>query len=169
MSLMFDDERILERGGMYETDNHINYAQRLLKSMFSAISGLSLTLYIYYKISHTNKAPTNLFKCSTSMEIIGCMLQRLVQRSRCWWMILSTPSVMSHHYQMQFHCGSSNVHMLKNVQKQQGAKEFGLYAIAANATSIALGKDPLKIVYNEARLCHHLIKCFRKETLELFS
>ena len=57
--------------------------------------------------------------------------------------------------------------MLKNVRKQQGAKECGLYAIA-NATSIALSRDPLKIVYNEAQMRHHLIECFRNGNLELF-
>ena len=40
---MFDDKRILERGGKL-TDKHINYAQGILKSMFSAVNGLHLTL-----------------------------------------------------------------------------------------------------------------------------
>ena len=40
---MFDDIRILERGGKL-IDKHINYAQRLLKSMFFAINNLCLIL-----------------------------------------------------------------------------------------------------------------------------
>ena len=58
--------------------------------------------------------------------------------------------------QTQFHCSPSNIHVLKNVQKQQGGRECGLIAIA-NATSIALG---LKIVYNEAQMRQHLVDCF---------
>ena len=43
MSLMIDDKRTLEIGGKL-IDKHINYAQRILKSMFSAINDLRLTL-----------------------------------------------------------------------------------------------------------------------------
>ena len=35
MSLMFDDKQILERGGKL-TDKHINYAQRILKSIHTS-------------------------------------------------------------------------------------------------------------------------------------
>ena len=57
MSLMFDNKRILERSGKL-TDKHINYAQRILKSMFSAINGLCLTL-----------VQDKLYKQSTSKSI----------------------------------------------------------------------------------------------------
>ena len=53
------------------------------------------------------------------------------------------------------------------MQKQQGAKERGLYAIV-NATSIAISKDPMKIVYNDAQMHHHIIECFRNGNLEWF-
>ena len=43
----------------------------------------------------------------------------------------------------QFQCAASNITIQKNVQKQQGGRECGLYAIA-NATSLAYGKDPIK-------------------------
>ena len=38
-------------------------------------------------------------------------------------------------------------------------KKYGLYIIA-NATSIALGKDPLKLHYNEALMREHLSTAF---------
>ena len=94
MSLMFDDKRILERGGKL-IDKHINYAQRLLKSMFSAINGLHLILLQDKPCRQST---------SNSIQILhingdhGCVLQQLVQRSRCCCMILGTPSVISHHY-----------------------------------------------------------------------
>jgi len=56
---------------------------------------------------------------------------------------------------------------LKGVQKQQGRKECGLYAIA-NAISIALGKDPLKLHCNEALMREHLVRCFSNKDLEQF-
>ena len=43
ISLNIDDKKILEHGEML-TDKHINFAQRLLKEMFSGINGLQLTV-----------------------------------------------------------------------------------------------------------------------------
>ena len=165
MYLMFDDNRILERGGKL-IDKHINYSQRMLKSMFSAINGLCLTLLQDkpYKQSTSDSIQIlhingDHWVCATT---VGTKKQVLVYDS--WYTKCDEPSLSI--LQKQLHCSSSNVHILKNVQKQQGAKECGLHAIA-NATSIALSKDPLKIVYNEAQMCHHLVKCFRKETFSL--
>ena len=92
MSLMFDDKQILERVGKL-TDKHTNYIQRILKSMFPAINGLYLTLLQ----DKPHKQST-----SNSIQILHingdhwCMLQQLVQRSRCWYMTLGTPIGMSH-------------------------------------------------------------------------
>ena len=60
---------------------------------------------------------------------------------------------------MQFWCSLSNISVLKGAQKQQRGKECGLYAIA-NATSIAFGKNPLKLNYNEVLMREHLLHCF---------
>jgi len=67
----------------------------------------------------------------------------------------------------QFHCSPSDINVLENVQKQQGGKEYGLCAIA-NATSIAFGKDLLKIRYNESLIHEHRTQCFSSSNLELF-
>ena len=45
---------------------------------------------------------------------------------------------------VQFRCSASNISIIKSVQKQHGGKECGLYAIA-NDTSVAFGKDPVKM------------------------
>jgi len=54
----------------------------------------------------------------------------------------------------------------KNVQKQRGGCECGLYAIA-NSTSLAYGKDPIKMTYTELAMCEHLIHCLSEMKLEL--
>lgn len=67
----------------------------------------------------------------------------------------------------QFRCSPSNIIVLKGVQKQQGGKECGLYAIA-NATSIAFGRDPLELSYNEVAMRKHLVEYFSCQDLKPF-
>ena len=55
----------------------------------------------------------------------------------------------------------------KSAQKQLRGKECGLYAIA-NATSIAFGKYPVKMTYQESVMRAHLCHCFSEKTLEVF-
>ena len=68
----------------------------------------------------------------------------------------------------QFRCSPSNISILKGVQKQLGRKECGLYA-TANATSIALRKDPLKLSYTDMLMREHLIHCFSNKNSNLAS
>ena len=133
MSLMFDDNGILERGGKL-IDKHINYAL-LQDNPYKQSTSNSI------QILHINGGH---WVCATT---VGTKKQVLVHDS--WYTKCDEPSLSI--LQKQFHCSSSNVHILKKVQKQQGAKECGLHAIA-NAISITLSKDPLKIVYNEAQM-----------------
>ena len=67
----------------------------------------------------------------------------------------------------QFHCTASNISILQSVQKQLGGKECDLYAIA-NATSVAFGKDPGKMTYQESVMHAHLCHCFSEKNLEYF-
>ena len=67
----------------------------------------------------------------------------------------------------QFRCSPSNITIQKNVQKQQGGSECGLYAIA-NATSLAYGKDPVSMTYIESTMREHLLHCLFEMKLELF-
>ena len=55
----------------------------------------------------------------------------------------------------QFQCLASNITIIKDVQKQLGGKECALPTIA-NATSVAFGKDPSKMAYQESVMHEHL-------------
>ena len=116
MSLTFDDKQILERGDEL-TDKHINYAQRILKSMFPAINGLRLTLL--QDKPHKNSTSNSIqilhingdhWVCATT---VGTKKQVLVYDS--WYTKWDEPSLSI--LQKQFRCSPSNVHILKNVQK----------------------------------------------------
>jgi len=67
----------------------------------------------------------------------------------------------------QFWCNSHSIKELKEVQKQETGTECGLNAVA-NATSIAFGMDPTKIVYNETCTREHLVHYFSQKDLEPF-
>ena len=67
----------------------------------------------------------------------------------------------------QFRCAASNITVLRNVEKQQGGRECGLYAIA-NATSLAYEKDPIKMTYKELAMRDHLVHCLSELKLEVF-
>ena len=52
-------------------------------------------------------------------------------------------------------------------QKQKGAKDCGLFAIAC-AAAIAFGVDPAKLKLNQEALRLHFVNCLKKEELSLF-
>ena len=53
------------------------------------------------------------------------------------------------------------------VQQQEGTQDCGLFCIA-NAYSVAMGKNPRNIDYNQSTMRSHLEECFEKEELSLF-
>ena len=58
------------------------------------------------------------------------------------------------------------INMVK-VQKQQGTKDCGLFAIAM-MTSLAHDEDPSDITYDQSKFRSHLIKCFVAQQLTTF-
>ena len=54
-----------------------------------------------------------------------------------------------------------------NIQKQQGFKDCGLFAIA-NATSICYGDDPMALVYEQHGMRQHLLNCLEKGEMTTF-
>ena len=54
-----------------------------------------------------------------------------------------------------------------NSQKQEGASECGLFALA-NATAIAFGLDSSNINFNQAAMRAHLVQCFKEGKMALF-
>ena len=68
--------------------------------------------------------------------------------------------------QTQLHCSSSNINV-KDVQKQIGATDYGLFAIA-NATTIAFKGDPSQTSYDQSLMHYHLLNCFITKTMKPF-
>ena len=53
------------------------------------------------------------------------------------------------------------------VQKQNGSKDCGVFAIAM-MTSIAYGEDPQNVTYDQDNLRVHLLDCFTRKNMVLF-
>ena len=54
-----------------------------------------------------------------------------------------------------------------NVQRQIGANDCGLFAIA-NVTSLCLGSDPHLLRYDQSQMRNHLCKCFENNLMTVF-
>ena len=167
ISLTNNDKDLLVHGEKL-LDKHINLAQRILKLKFPKINGLRLTLLQ----DKPHKGPTDnalqIFHiggdhwvCATT---IGTSAKKVLVYDSAYMRWDDTAISL---LKKQFRCSASNIAIVKGVQKQHGGKECGLYAIA-NATSVAFGKDPSKMAYQELVMREHLCHCFSKETLEIF-
>ena len=167
ISLTNYDKDLLVHGEKL-SDKHINLAQRILKIEFPKINGLQLTLLQ----DKPHKEPTDnalqIFHtggdhwvCATT---IGTSGKKVLVYDSAYTRWDDTAVCL---LKKQFRCSSSNIVIVKSVQKQHGGKECGLYAIA-NATSVAFGKDPSKMTYREAVMREHLFHCFSEEKLEIF-
>ena len=165
ISLMNDDRRILETEEML-TDKHIIFAQRLLKLSFPEINLLRLTVLQdkehkeptmnSIQILHVNE---NHWVCAATTAK-GKQVN-VYDSSFGKWDQASYKAL-----QTQLHCSSSNINV-KDVQKQIGATDYGLFAIA-NATTIAFKGDPSQTSYDQSLMHYHLLNCFITKTMKPF-
>ena len=163
--LTMNDKQIIE-SGMCLMDQHINFAQRLLRRQFPNLNGLQLTLL--------QDKP----HCQPTVNAL-----QILHIKKCHWIVAFTKNkgklvyVYDSTYssvdqaaaktiQTNFHCSMLSIRLMKS-QKQVGAEDCGLFAIAS-ATSLAFGEDPSTREYCQAKMRTHLVKCFVNEHFELF-
>ena len=147
-------------------DQHINFAQRLLRHQFPNLNGLRLTLL--------QDKP----HCQPTVNAL-----QILRIKKCHWIVAFTKNkgklvyVYDSTYssvhqaaaktiQTNFHCSMLSIRLMKS-QKQVGAEDCGLFAIAS-ATSLAFGEDPSTREYCQAKMRTHLVKCFVNEHFEWF-
>ena len=63
--------------------------------------------------------------------------------------------------------GSSVIYKLPNIQKQEGIKDCGLFAIAI-ATDIAFGNTSSVFQFQQSKLRPHMKECFEKQCISRF-
>ena len=168
-SLQENERLIIEQGGEL-TDKHIGFAQKLTKAQFTLIGGLKSTLL--QQKSMKGACTTN------TIQIIHCKKQG-------HWIVASTkwckPGDVNI-YDMLFSKldaeGRTTVKQMfglkqmkcinmVNVQKQEGSRDCGLFAIAM-MTSLAYDEDPSAITYDQSKMRSHLIECFVAQEFTTF-
>ena len=68
---------------------------------------------------------------------------------------------------MRLQTGQCTDIVMVGTQRQTGAQDCGLFAIAF-AISIAFGQDPAKTTYDQSGMREHLIRCFNKKAIQVF-
>ena len=151
------------------TDIHINGACALLREQNPEIGGMESTLYQQY--DRALMQPTNAIQILhinsnhwAVMSTLGCE-QNIIEYYDSLYnnISLSTKSTITKLLQPK----ESFTVRIKNVAKQLGGTECGLYAIAY-CVSLANGQDPSGIVYDQREMRQHLISCFENKRLTLF-
>ena len=159
---------LIVTNGKELTDLHINAYQNLLKNTYPTIGGLQNTLFqslkpLHYKLSG---------QALQILHIRGCHWATLsIQGGRVEIYDTSFTSLNGDTLQTIFQLLRWKTNPLKinlmNTAKQSGSTDCGLYA-AAVTTCLALGMDPLAVVFRQQDLRDHFLKVLRTGQIEPF-
>ena len=163
------DRKILATGEKL-TDQHMNFAQTLLRLQFPELNGLQSTLY--QSRSTALKANRNALQIIHSRGdhwIVATTIECDLGEVRVFNSVYESQDDETH--QTIRRMFGSNTSLLQvstvNALKQQGGNDCGMFAIAIS-TCLAFGGDPTKMVICQARMRDHLLKCFEDKLLTQF-
>ena len=163
------DRKILATGQKL-TDQHMNFAQTLLRLQFPELNGLQSTLY--QSRSPALKANRNALQIIHSHGdhwIVATTIECDLGEVRVFDSVYASQDDETHQtIQIMF---GNNTSLLQvstvNALKQQGGNDCGVFAIAIS-TCLAFGGDPTKMVICQARMRDHLLQCFEDKLLTQF-
>ena len=150
------------------TDREINHSQKLLKVQFPKLNGLRLTLcqesplneptrnwlQIIYCQRRKHWITTTTISCNDGMVKVYDSFYRHLDES--------TKKIL-----YQVFPNDTNIKVVRTSQKQEGAKDCGLFAIAF-ATSLAYGVDISATTFDQPKMTLHLARCFTENKLTIF-
>uniref|UniRef100_A0A1X7V3B4 Ubiquitin-like protease family profile domain-containing protein n=1 Tax=Amphimedon queenslandica TaxID=400682 RepID=A0A1X7V3B4_AMPQE len=154
------------------TQDHIYYAQELLKTQFPTINGLHSTLL-------QNKPVTNKEDLKDKLQIVHCNGNHWIAASNIKCDADCDVAIYDSIYRALndeaetvicnlFQVGKQKPKIkVMNCQKQIGGMDCGLFAVAF-ITSIAHGQEPAKLQYLQDEMRNHLVKCFKAQKMEPF-
>lgn len=163
------DKTSILKGEMLN-DEHVSFAQQLLKVQLSSLKGLCSTLFQSKKQSLTECRQALQIVHSRGNNWIAALTVNIndgtvhVYDSVCDTLDEDTKSIIS----AMFH--STQFHHAKLVvptQKQKGGRDCGLFSIA-NITAIAFNLDPTTITFDQTIMREHLVQCMEKHALMPF-
>ena len=160
-----NDKRIIQSGEEL-TDNHVNFAQRLLKKQYPGLNGLESTLYL------------------TRSDPLSCThnYMQIVFSRNSHWIVIATLGCLPGHvnvYDSLYddvdkpterlikHLFGSRVQytVQDSVPKQQGYRDCGLYAIA---TCVCLASCCQPYHFDQKNMRRHLVNCFEQKAFNRF-
>lgn len=165
MILRENDKHAIENGECL-TDEHINFAQRLLKNQFPKINGLRLTLLQGKAHNQATSNAIQVLHIKTNHWIVAGTKEKGKVVHVYDSLYSSIDQATAKLIQTNFHCSMLSIRLMP-CQKQVGAVDCGLFAIAF-ATSIAFGDDPSTRRYSQETMRGHLLTCFQSHHFELF-
>ena len=173
-TLKIEDKHLVENGSRL-TDKHINFASCLIARQFPKIGGLRTTLLQtrYYCFppesiqaifckhrKHWIVASNLLTNDCNTVNVYDSLFAELDQES----MDIVLRIFQDHHNTKD---KKAVTIVMKNLQKQEGSTDCGLFAIAVMA-SLAHREDPSVIKYDQNKMREHLLECFSSKLIMPF-
>ena len=164
--LTFRDRHILTVGELLE-DQHLNFAQRLIKMQFPLINGLRLTVLQNQAHSRPTSGALQIMHIKGNHWIVAASESngKTVRVYDSLYSSLNSEDASI--VQTNFRCRLEAIQHAR-CQRQKGGSDCGPFAIAM-ATSLAFGEDPSSREYLQEEMRSHIVKCFENCSLELFS
>ena len=163
-----DDRRILATGQKL-TDQHINYAQTLLRLRFPKVNGLQSTLYQSHSKGFKANSTLQVIHSRGNHWVVATTIQCVPGEVKVFDSVYtSLDDGTNQTIQRMFGCYTSPLRVtVVNKPKQQGGNDCGIFAIAV-CTCLAFGEDPSKMIVCQAGMRDHLLKCFEENMLTWF-
>jgi hypothetical protein len=166
-------EKILLNPNGWLTDEHVDAAERLLKSAGAGVGGLNDIVVM----SHFKKTKVDL--ANTDRQTIQChnigshwVVSTSINNKITVYETLSTGlnNVLLQQLVHLYRACCENGHLTVTIilqQLQKGLCDCGLFCIA-NATSLAHGIDPASLIWDQSKMRAHLHDCFASKKLTMF-
>lgn len=156
------------------TDDHVDAAQRLLKSENATVGGLNDVVAMTHFKKKTRvdiaKADGRTIQCHnigghwvTSSSVHGMVT---VYESLSTGLNKTLLEQLVHLYQIFCVEGQLTVTVVLQ-QLQKGFSDCGLFCIA-NATALAQGVNPTYVVWDQSKMREHLAECYKNNQMKMF-
>ena len=168
-------QEILNSPAGWLGDDHVDAAQRLLKSMVNSaeIGGLNdIVAMTHFEKTKVNEATKDYpaIQCHN----IGChwVVSTSMQGKITVYESLTTGlnDTLLQQLVRLYSAYCDNDHLTVTVfmeQLQKGSSDCGLFCIA-NATALAFGIDPVSVSWEQSKMRAHLAQCFEKKKMLMF-
>ena len=169
-TLKMEDKCLVEDGGRL-TDKHINFANCLISCQFPRIGGLRTTLLqTRYYCFPPESIQAIFYKHCEHWIVASNMLTNDYNTVNVYDFLLDQENTDIILRIFQNHNNNEKkavTIVMKNLQRQEGSTDCGLFAIAVMA-SLAHREDPSSVTYDQNKMRKHLLECFSSKIIMPF-